>query len=393
MKKRVLAGALALAMLLSLAACGGNAGSSSNGSSKAPETAAPAVTTAADAGETVAATESVPAETEDLSSPEGTRVFTDDAGREVEIPSEISRIVPTGQLAQIVLFGIAPDLMVGLSSKWSGDAEQYISGDYFNLPVLGQLYGSADLNLEELALADPQLIIDVGEAKKSIVEDMDDMQTQTSIPSVHIDASLSTMADAYRKLGSLLGREERGEELAAYCENVYNRTLSIMEEVGENKVKGLFVLGEEGLNVIAAGSFHAEVFDLLTDNLAVVDNPSSKGSGNEVTMEQIALWNPDFVLFAPESIYASVADMETWKDVKAIADENYIEVPFGPHNWMGMPPSVQRYLGLIWLTAALYPDYCDYDVKEEVKEYYRLFYSCDLTDEQYEALTANAFLK
>ena len=59
---------------------------------------------------------------------------------------------------------------------------------------------------------------------------------------------------------------------------------------------------------------------------------------------------------------------------------------------MGTPPSVQRYLALIWLTAQLYPQYCDYDVKAEVMEYYRLFYGCQLTDEQYDTLTAHALL-
>ena len=60
---------------------------------------------------------------------------------------------------------------------------------------------------------------------------------------------------------------------------------------------------------------------------------------------------------------------------------------------MGSPPSVQRYLGLIWLTAALYPEYCDYDVKTEITEYYELFYGCTLTEAQYAALTAHAFLR
>jgi len=59
---------------------------------------------------------------------------------------------------------------------------------------------------------------------------------------------------------------------------------------------------------------------------------------------------------------------------------------------MGNPPAVQRYLSLIWLTAELYPQYCDYDVKTEILEYYRLFYGIELTDAQYQTLTANAFL-
>ena len=320
-----------------------------------------------------------------------THIFTDNAGREVEVPTEITRIVPSSLLSQIILYAIAPDLLVGVASDRYTDAEGILSAEYLALPCFGSLSAGSDLNVEELALASPQLIIDIGEPKDSVVEEMNALQAQTLIPSVYISTTLETMPETYRTLGKLLGRESRGEELAQFCERIYTRTLSIMEKVGDNKVNCLYVLGEEGLNVIAATSYHAELPDLLTNNLAVVDNPLSKGSGNEVTMEQISLWNPDFVIFGPGSIYSTVKETETWNQINAIVNHNYVEVPDAPYNWMSMPPSVQRYLGLIWLTAELYPDYCDYDVKAEIMEYYELFYSCTLTDQQYEALTANAF--
>lgn len=320
-------------------------------------------------------------------------IFTDSLGRELTVPAEISKIVPSGPLAQIILFAIAPEMFVGLASNWDDVAEGIIPAEYYNLPYFGQLYSSADLNVEELAAAGPELIIDIGKAKKSTVEDLDNLQAQTNIPAVFISASLETMPETFRTLGSLLGKEEKGEELAQFCERVYNRTLSIMNEVGENKIDALIIGGEEGLNVLAKGSYHAEIMDILTNNIAVVDNPSSKGLGNAVDMEQIMLWNPEFIIFMPESIYSTAADMTTWKELDAIASGNYVEVPNGPHNWMGMPPSVQRFLGMIWLTAVLYPEHCDYDVKTEVLEYYRLFYSCELSDAQYDALTENAFIK
>lgn len=321
-----------------------------------------------------------------------TRTVVDDCGRQVEIPTQISRIVPSGPLAQIVLFAIAPEMFVGLASEWDDEAKGIIADEYFQLPVFGQLYGSADLNVEELALADPQLIVDIGEPKDSGNEDLNTLQAQTGIPTVYVSATLESMPQTFRTLGKLLGKEEKGEELAQLCQRVYDRTQSIMEQVGENKVDALYILGQEGLNVLARGSYHAEVMDLLTNNLAVVDSPTSKGTGNEVTMEQIALWNPDFILFAPGSIYEDVDQRDTWVDITAIQTHQYVQVPQGPHNWMGTPPSVQRYLALIWLTAQLYPQYCNYDVKEEVMEYYRLFYGCTLTQEQYETITAHAFL-
>lgn len=322
-----------------------------------------------------------------------TRIFTDSCGREVELPETISAYVPSGSLAQIILFAIAPDEMVGLASKWYDSAKGIVDEKYLNLPYLGQLYGSADLNVEELAYAGPEVLIDMGEIKPSLNEDLDTLQNQTNIPTVYIESNMEMMPETFRMLGELFGKEEKAEELAAFCERVYDRTLSIMEKVGDNKVKGLFVVGETGSNVLAKTSYQAETFDLLADNIAVVENPLSKGTGNEVTMEQIALWNPDFILFGPKSVYGIVAEDPAWSEMKAVQSSNYIEVPEGPHNWMGSPPAVQQYLGLIWLTAQLYPEYCDYDVKAEILEYYRLFYSCELTEEQYDNLTANAFLK
>ena len=319
-------------------------------------------------------------------------LFTDDCGREVYVPDQISRIVSSGPLAQIILFAIAPEMFVGLSSKWTENAENIIPEQYLSLPYLGQLYSSADLNIEELANVSPELILDIGESKDSAAENLDALQEQTGIPTVFVSASLETMPDTYRTLGKLLGKEEQGEVLAQFCERVYERTLNILQHVGDNKTTVLFIGGEEGLNVIAKDSYHAELLDILTDNLAVVDTPSSKGLGNSVDMEQIVLWNPDFIIFAPDSIYESVSELPTWNGLSAITNGNYIETPDVPHNWMGTPPSVQRYLGMIWLTAVLYPEYCDYNVKEEIMEYYRLFYHCELTDAQYESLTQNAWL-
>lgn len=322
-----------------------------------------------------------------------TAEFTDDCGRTVTVPSEITRIVPSGPLAQMILFAIAPDMLVGLASKWNGNAQGIIPQEYLELPYLGQLYGSADMNVETLATTAPQLIIDIGAEMSSGAEDMDTLQQQTGIPSVFISASLASMPETFRKLGVLLGREEKGEELAQFCETVYDRTVSVMEQVGDNKVSALYILGEEGTNVLAKDSYHAELLDLLTDNLAVVDNPLSKGTGNEVGMEQISLWDPEFMIFAPGGIYGTVTEDPLWSGLSAVSSGMYVEVPDAPHNWMGTPPGVQRYLGLIWLTAVLYPNCCDYDVKAEVMEYYRLFYGAELTDEQYANLTANAFLR
>lgn len=317
-----------------------------------------------------------------------TVTFTDSAGRAVEIPADISRIAPSGLLAQMVLFALAPEKLVCIATAWPEETEQFIDAAYYNLPVLGQVYGSgsSELNTEALAATHPQLIIDVGEPEETVVEDMDSITDQTGIPTLHIDAATATMGETYRTLGKLLGLEERAEELASYCDEVYAKTLALMDKVGSGKVSLLYCTGDNGLSVIAQGSYHAEVLDLMSDNLAVLDAPTDKDTGNEVTLEQILFWNPDVILFAPGSIYTTIKSNPAWQELTAIQTHRYYQVPFGPYNWLGFPPSVNRYMGMLWLGTLLYPDDVDYDLYTEAARYYKLFYHTDLTYAQYSAL-------
>lgn len=316
-------------------------------------------------------------------------MFTDSVGRTVVLPTNIERVAISGPLAQIVVFALCPDKLVGIAQKWDKTAEKYLATEYYNLPELGQLYGGkGELNLETLLASGAQVVIDVGEPKGSIAEDLDALSEQTGIPFVHITATIGTMGDAYRKLGELLHMPDEAEALAAYCDGTYAKIAKLAERV--EKVDLLYITGDKGLNVIARGSYHAEIIDLLSNNLAVVDNPSSKGTGNEVDMEQIMLWNPDVILFAPGSVYASVGSDPMWGDIAAIRNGAYYEVPFGPYNWMGFPPSVQRLLGMLWMAKLLYPEAADYDLYTEVAEYFKLFYHCDLSESDYHKLTMHS---
>ena len=330
--------------------------------------------------------------TEDENTAPETRVFTDSVGREVTVPAQIDQVAVSGPMAQIVLFALCPDKLVGISNAWDESAAQYLDTEYYNLPLLGQLYGGkGELNLETLLESGAQVVIDVGEAKGSIVEDLDALQEQTNIPFVHIDAALASMDETYTLLGDLLGMPDEAKALADYCRSTYDRALTIADSV--EKANLLYITGDAGLNVIAQGAYHAEVIDLLSNNLAAVDDPSSKGTGNEVDMEQILNWNPDVILFAPDSIYDTVGDDATWQGVTAIQNGAYYEVPMGPYNWMGFPPSVQRLLGMLWMAKVLYPAAADFDLYTEAAQYFKLFYHCDLTQAQYDALVANSLGK
>lgn len=148
-----------------------------------------------------------------------TRVVTDSAGRQVEIPADIQRVAPSGSTAQMILMPIAYDLLAGLSSSPSTAQMPYFPEEVRYLPTFGQFYGSkANLNMESLIDARPQIIIDLGDAKDTIADDMDRIQKQTGIPTVFIEADLDDMAAAYRMLGDILNRAGMAEPLAQFIE-------------------------------------------------------------------------------------------------------------------------------------------------------------------------------
>lgn len=322
-----------------------------------------------------------------------TREFTDSCGRTVTIPMEVTKIAVTGPLTQLYVLPLCPELMVGFASDFSEDAALYIKEEYLALPKLGQLYGGkGNMDLEALIAAGPDVVIDVGEAKSSIVEDMNALTSQTGIPFVHIDATITTAGDAYRLLGKLTGKTEKASSLAFWCENTYADLTDMMAKVDADGARKslLYCLGDKGLYVIAEGSYHAQTINMISKNLAALSNAASSGMGNEVDLEQILLWNPEVIIFGYDSIYQTVGTDAAWQKLSAISSGNYYKIPNGPYGWVSSPPSVQCYLGMLWLGTLLYPDYVDYNLQSEVTDYYKLFYDCDLTTEMYLNLTSGS---
>lgn len=324
---------------------------------------------------------------------DGTREFTDSLGRTVTLPVEVKSIAVTGPLTQMYVLPLCPELMAGFSRAFTEDAAKYIPEEYLSLPELGQLYGGkGTMDLEALLLAAPDVVIDVGDAKDGMSEDLDELSEQTGIPFVHIDGTVTTAADAYRMLGELTGKKDKAEALAVWCENTLADINELMAKVDADgaRKKIIYCLGENGLHCMAEGSYHAETVNMMGDNVAKLDEVTASGAGNEVDMEQLILWDPDVIFFDVNSAYAEVGTDPAWMQLSAVKNGEYYEAPYGPYGWLSSPPSVQRYLGLIWMAQVLYPDYVDFDLKTEVTEYYKLFYDYDLSDSDYEELVRNA---
>lgn len=326
-----------------------------------------------------------------------TQMVLDDSGRdEVEIPAEITRIAPSGATATMMLTPIASDLMVGIAASPSVDQEKYLPEELLYLPTFGQFYGSkSTLNMESLIEAEPQLIFDLGDKKVTVKADMDSIGKQTGIPALFYDGTLEHMADTYRTLGKLLGREERGEEIAEFIDRTVDMAERNSAKISDkDKITILYGTGATGLAVNAQGSSQAQVIPLIgAKNAIIPEEITDKGGGTIVSMESLYEDEPDMIILTEGGPYEELQDNE-WSELKAVKTGRYYEIPGDPYCWMSSPPSVNMVLGVWWLGQLAYPDvYNDYDMVEVAREYYKLFWNYDLSDKEAKAMLSNSYFK
>lgn len=321
-----------------------------------------------------------------------TRTFTDSAGRTVEVPAQIDSIAPAGHTATQILLTMAPEKMVTISQELTDDQVKYLGADYAALPVTGAAFGSkGDLNKEAVAASGAQILIDTGELKDGIAEDLDALQEQLGIPVVVIETKMEDYGAAYEKLGELLGMQDRGKELSDYCQAAYDKTVSTMSKIPESdRVNVAYLLGDKGTNTIAKDSYQGQVVDLVANNVADLGEVSGSGAGVEISMEQLAIWNPQTILFAEGSIYDTVGSDPAFADLDAIKSGSYYEVPGTPWNWLNSPPTVNQVLGMQWLPRLLYPNQFDDSIYDVTKSYFKTFYNYDLSESEFNKIAANA---
>jgi iron complex transport system substrate-binding protein len=321
-----------------------------------------------------------------------TRPFIDSAGRTVQVPARLGRIAPSGVLAQVVLYSLVPDRIIGWSATPPALVKKYLPQRFWELPTFGQFYGkNANLNLESLIAASPDVIIDIGEMKKNVRDDMDALQKQTGIPVVFVEATLETFPRAYRMLGDLTGEAAAAAALSDYCaEAVAGAKAAAAKRQGKPRIRVYYGEGPTGLQTNAAGSIHADLIELLgAENVAKLSIGNGSGS-SQITMEQLLLWDPEVVILGPNGAYDKVKTDPLWKDLSAVKRGRVYEIPEGPYNWMGRPPAVNRLIGIPWLAHILYPESYPAVPDAAAMEFYRLFYHYGLSAQEAAGLLARS---
>jgi iron complex transport system substrate-binding protein len=311
---------------------------------------------------------------------------TDSAGRTVPVPANVARVFPAGPPAAIVLYTIAPDLLLGWPRANRAEEREFLLPEIGSRPEVGRITGRGNTaNLEEVLRLKPDLILDTGTVTDTYISLADRVQQQTGIPYALLDGSFGGTANAYRILGALIGRRDAAEGLARYTEETMKSITGRIDGIPNERRPGLyFARGPRGLETGLGGSITVETIELLAQNVA----GETRGGLGNVSIEQVLVWNPDVIVTIDQDFAAKVYDDPAWAPIAAVRARRVHLSPKLPFGWVDFPPSVNRLIGLWWLGKILYPDLFPENLRPLTRTFYEKFYHVNVTDQQIDRVLA-----
>lgn len=313
------------------------------------------------------------------------REITDMTGRKVSIPDTIQKAYAPSPYGSYALYSIDPSLVSGLIFPIKDEDKKYVSKPLRDLPVIGSLSGQGQTaNIEILLKSKPDLIVMWSAQKSAINERAEETLKKLNLPYVYaVTESLYDYPAAYRFLGKILGREERGERLASYCQKTLAEAKAIMDRVPVDKRPTVYYAeGVDGLSTECDDSIHVELLKLAGDKDVHRCHTSSHMGMEKVSLEQVIIYRPDVIIAQEKTFFDNVLKDPRWQNVKAVKEGRVYLIPRAPYNWFDRPPSFMRFMGLRWLMSCLYPAEQKTDITKEAGEFYRLFLGVDLSKEE-----------
>lgn len=310
--------------------------------------------------------------------------FVDDAGRAVAVPRDARRVFAAGAPADVLLYTLAPEQLVGRNYVPS-EAALALMPPELRSPVLIEALPDRDdprFDRELLELA-PDLYIDYGTVSDDYIDSVAAVQARTGIPGIILDGALERIPATYRRLGALIGVPERGERLARETERVLEKYRGRLA-TGGAPVRIYLACSQNGLVPCLAGTANGAAAEWL--GAVNVAGSIETAPRRPLTLAEIEHLNPD-VIVAPSAAARDrwLAD-PAWQGLAAVRAGAVIAPPALPFGWGPRPPSVNRVPGLVWLAYAAAGRATDPELYADIRALFGAYYHIDLTDADIERL-------
>ena len=308
--------------------------------------------------------------------------FVDDGNRGVALPARVTRVMAAGAPAEVLLYTLAPEMLVGRNRLPDAAAIEFCPPAFRTPVLIRQLpeVDNPDADAELLALR-PDVYVDYGTVDSDYIAAVDAVQKRTGITGVILDGELRRVPETYRRFGAALGVSSRGERLAAAADRVLTRYRGIL---ARSAPRVYLACSADGFSPCLADERSGEQLAWLGGtNVAGMRASSPR---RPLTIEEITAMRPQVIVVSGAGAAARLRANPAWQGVEAVKAGRVHEWPAVPYNWGARPPSVNRIPGLMWLAYVAAGRAFDAAFRDDVRGFFREFYHVELTEPQFQSL-------
>lgn len=325
-----------------------------------------------------------------------TKLVIDHADVEVEVPTQIDRIVvgnvlPLASVLSVYLGGA--EKIVGLHPASMGAAKSGLLSEIYPeiLNAETEFISGSEINIEELLKLNPDIVIGVGAEQAQILRD-------AGIPAVTVSTSkwnydvVETYDQWIALFDQIFGESELSQRVSAYSSEVYSmiqERVSTVAEEDKKRVMILFNYDEETMST-SGPNFFGQYWCDATGVINVAEEITD-GSNVTINMEQVYEWNPEIIVITnftsvlPEDLYNNAVGGDDWSTVDAVKNGQVYKMPLGLYRTY--TPGADTPVSLQWFAKIVYPElFEDVDINVVTTEYFKEYYNVELTEEQLQSM-------
>jgi len=309
-------------------------------------------------------------------------VFKDQENREVRLAKAAERTVSIviPMASTVIALDGSTKKLVGMNPTAKSAVMEGILGKIF--PEAKDIPSDVTApnfvpNVEALTAANPDLVIQWGGRGNDIVAPI----TNAGLNTMLILYGSEELTREYMTMtAKALGKPERITDLVEWRDKVQKDIEAKAKAIPEDKRPKVLYLGNALSNITASGTkgnYNAWYIELVGGRNASADLNGTV----TINKEQIAEWDPDVILlnaFEAKLGVDWVYDDPILSLTKAAQNKRVYKMPLGGYRWD--PPNQESPLSWMWSANLIQPDVFKYDVRSQMKTYYKMLYNYDLTD-------------
>ena len=236
-------------------------------------------------------------------------------------------------------------------------------------PDMAQLIPSVgnnhNINIEVLLRLNPDIVL-AWSSKQDIINYLD----KKGVPVIAVSPdSITELYEMMRMQGKLFGSGKNVESAIARMEEMFDLIRKRLAAVpAEQRKKALWINSKP--TTVSGG------ISINNDLLAVVGQENLgreiKQRSTDVSLEQIAAWNPDVIYIWGRARYSAndILDNPQWRHIKAVKEHRVFKVP----KWDTWSPRLAPLA--LWMAASVYPkQFEDIDITKTIDKFYRDVYN------------------